>query len=53
MRALCATHIEAMHNLQFLLDREIPVDSRPAKYLEAMGQHLACITDILCISTEQ
>jgi len=48
VRALCRTHIEAIHNFQFLLKNEVAPDSKAAAYVEGVGRHLDCLTDVLC-----
>ena len=50
---LCRTHIDAMHNLQFLLKAKVPKGSDAAGYLDAMENHLQCVTNALCRLPEQ
>lgn len=49
IRELCQSHIEALHNLHFLLEREVVPDSGAAILLRAFKGHLDCVTKALCL----
>ena len=48
VRELCATHIAALHDLQFLMRGELQAPSASSEYLNQMTMHLDSITDALC-----
>jgi hypothetical protein len=48
VKELYRTHVEALHNLRFLLGPKVELDTAAADLVAQMESHLNCLTDILC-----
>ena len=48
VRKLCRGHVEALHNLLFLLGGEVEPESVAAVHLDQAKTHLDCLTDVIC-----
>ena len=48
IRELCTVHLEALHNLHFLLQHEHHPDSDASTLLDAVKHHLNRLTEVLC-----
>jgi hypothetical protein len=48
IKELCGTHLQALHNLLFLVRHEVEVDSKIFEYLRAAQIHLDRVTEKIC-----